>query len=56
MKILKKLKISGLNTIITKYKNGLDTLVSDRGHNFSGGQAQRISIARTIYKITNNDT
>ena len=44
------IRISGLDRVIKMYKNKLDTLVSDRGHNFSGGQAQRITLARTIYK------
>ena len=44
------IKITGLKDIISSYPNKLNTLVSDRGHNFSGGQAQRITLARTIYQ------
>ncbi len=35
---------------IVDSKNGLDTLVSQSGKNFSGGQKQRLSIARAIVK------
>lgn len=44
------INVSGLDRVIAMYTSKLDTLVSDRGHNFSGGQAQRITLARTIYK------
>ena len=38
-----------LNKKISSLKNGLDTNVGERGINLSGGQIQRIGIARAIY-------
>lgn len=46
----KAIYISGLHYVIEMNANKLQTIVSDRGHNVSGGQAQRITLARTIYK------
>lgn len=39
--------VQGQN-IVTKKSEGLDTIVDQGGKNFSGGEAQRLSIARTI--------
>lgn len=38
----------GLNDIINNSPLGLDTLVTEDGRNFSGGQKQKLAIARTL--------
>ena len=49
IKLEKSLKISQLDSFISKLPNGIDTLVGENGVNLSGGQLQRIGIARAIY-------
>lgn len=44
------LKVSGLNEFITKFPEGLDKIITENGKNISGGQQQRIAIARALYK------
>lgn len=51
-KIDKALKVSQSNFIIEDQK-GLEKEVAQGGTNFSGGQKQRLSIARTLYKDSN---
>ena len=41
---------SGLKSFIASLKNGLDTIVGERGVQLSGGQRQRIGIARALYQ------
>jgi ABC-type multidrug transport system fused ATPase/permease subunit len=41
---------SGLRSFITSLKDGLDTVVGERGVQLSGGQRQRIGIARALYQ------
>lgn len=48
--IWRALKIAQADEFIDKDKNGLDTLVEQNGDNFSGGQKQRLSIARSLVK------
>jgi ABC-type multidrug transport system fused ATPase/permease subunit len=43
------LAISGFDTEINKYPDGLNHLITENGKNISGGQRQRLSIARAIY-------
>jgi len=43
-------KAAKCDEFISKLPNGYDTLVEENGNNFSGGEKQRISIARAILK------
>lgn len=43
---------SGLKTTIDKLELGLDTVIVENGSNLSGGEKQRISIARALIKNT----
>ena len=44
------LNISGLKDFINQSPEGLDKMITENGKNISGGQQQRISIARALYK------
>ncbi|HMK02620.1 MAG TPA: ABC transporter ATP-binding protein [Ferruginibacter sp.] len=44
------LNVSGLEKIISKFPEGLEKVITENGKNISGGQQQRISIARALYK------
>ncbi len=46
--INKALDVSGSSEFVYQLENGLDTIVGDRGAKLSGGQAQRITIARAF--------
>ena len=41
-----------LSDLIENKKNGLNTIVGERGIQLSGGQRQRIGVARALYKDT----
>lgn len=41
---------SGLRTFIDQLRNGMDTIVGEKGVKISGGQKQRIGLARALYK------
>jgi ATP-binding cassette subfamily C protein len=41
---------SKLNNLIDKLPNGLDTIIGERGSFLSGGEQQRLGIARALYK------
>ena len=43
------IKKAQLENFISQQKNGLDTFVGERGARISGGQLQRIAIARALY-------
>jgi ABC-type bacteriocin/lantibiotic exporter with double-glycine peptidase domain len=44
------LKISGVDELIEKFPGGLDHVITENGKNISGGQQQRIALARAVYK------
>ena len=39
-----------IHTLISSLPDGFDTVVGERGHRFSGGEQQRLAIARTILR------
>jgi len=49
-KLKKALEISGLKDFLSGIPEGVDKIVAENGKNISGGQQQRIAIARAIYK------
>ena len=48
-KIRKSIKISQLDDFIKTLPNGINTIIDENGSNLSGGQIQRIAIARALY-------
>ena len=48
VKLENSIKLAQLEKLILKLPNGLETLVGDRGTRLSGGQIQRIGIARAL--------
>ena len=52
-KLLNAIKLSQLDNFIESLKNGSNTLIGENGAKISGGQIQRIGIARSLYR--NND-
>ena len=49
-KILEAAKKADILDEINNFKEGLDTIIGERGVQLSGGQRQRLAIARTFYK------
>ncbi len=43
---------AGLDHFVESLPDGLDTVINENGNNISGGEKQRISIARTLLKNT----
>ena len=48
--VITALKKANIYDYINSLPNGLDTSVGERGVRFSGGQAQRLAIARALYR------
>ena len=44
------MRLSGLDTLVNTWPDGIQTEIMENGRNISGGQQQRISIARALYK------
>ena len=42
--------ISGLEELVSTFPEGIEKIITENGKNISGGQQQRISIARALYK------
>jgi ABC-type multidrug transport system fused ATPase/permease subunit len=49
-KLEKAITVTGLKDLISQSADGLDKIITENGKNISGGQQQRISIARALYK------
>jgi ABC-type bacteriocin/lantibiotic exporter with double-glycine peptidase domain len=47
--ILRALKLAQLADFVESMPEGIDTLLSERGGNISGGQRQRLGIARALF-------
>ena len=45
----RSIKLSGLDGFVASLPDGLETQIGEKGSKISGGQLQRISIARAIY-------
>ena len=49
-RVLEALEAANLMELMDELPKGIDTVIGDNGNQFSGGQRQRLAIARAIYK------
>jgi ABC-type multidrug transport system fused ATPase/permease subunit len=49
-KITRIVQKTGINNLISKLPDGIETIITENGKNFSGGERQRIQFARGLYK------
>jgi subfamily B ATP-binding cassette protein MsbA len=49
-RVAQALDAANLTNMVAELPNGMDTVIGDNGNQFSGGQRQRLAIARAIYK------
>jgi ABC-type bacteriocin/lantibiotic exporter with double-glycine peptidase domain len=43
------LSFCGVDTILSQYPEGIEKLITENGKNISGGQKQRLMLARALY-------
>jgi ATP-binding cassette subfamily B protein len=48
--VLEAVRLAGLDTDLTAFPQGLDTMVGERGLTLSGGQKQRVALARALLR------
>lgn len=49
-RVREAIAIAGLESVAAELPQGLDTMLGDQGIRFSGGQSQRVGIARALYR------
>lgn len=49
-KINRAIELAGLNSLVNKLPDGLDTYISEDGTTLSGGEKQKIAFARAVYR------
>ena len=49
-RVVKSLEVANLKNLVVNLNNGLNTVIGERGAQLSGGQIQRLAIARALYK------
>jgi ATP-binding cassette subfamily B protein len=52
-KLKKSLEIAHVNDFLYKLPKGIDSLIGEKGTRLSGGEKQRVGIARAIYRNSN---